>query len=144
MFPTDMLDNVSERYATYDEIGVFTPTAPRNTWPATSATLRAGVTDGTQSHRSSRRGNPGLPDNFSYFSFEVSYKFRQTLPRTQNFQASEAMGRARARWTGPAAAAPSVNFGMTEKKDLMDQGSPRCSVMTIRRCLARSPVAERG
>ena len=33
------------------------------------------------SFRSSRRGNPGMPDYFSYLSFEVSYKFKRKPSR---------------------------------------------------------------
>jgi hypothetical protein len=38
-------------------------------------------TDGTLSYRTSRRGNPALPDTFSYFMFEVSYKFKRSPGR---------------------------------------------------------------
>ena len=41
-------------------------------------------TDGTTSVRTSRRGNPGLPDNFSYFALELSYKFRRS-PGRRNY-----------------------------------------------------------
>jgi opacity protein-like surface antigen len=81
MFLTDMLDNVSERYATYDEIGSVYADSTQQFLARYISDPTGWGTDGTISKGTSRRGNPGLPDNFSYFSFEVSYKFKRTPGR---------------------------------------------------------------
>jgi len=77
MFMTDMLDNVSDRYATYAEIDAAYS-------DATSRELARYIGDptgwgnaGEQNFLTSRRGNPGLLDSFSYLSLEVSYKFKK-------------------------------------------------------------------
>ena len=78
MFFDDMLDNVSERYATYAEIDTYYANDPTRQELARYISDPTGWgTDGTVSRITSRRGNPGLLDNFSYLSFEVSYKFRR-------------------------------------------------------------------
>ncbi|MEZ4738167.1 MAG: hypothetical protein R2818_02145 [Flavobacteriales bacterium] len=77
MFMTDMLDDVSDRYSTYDEIDA-TYSDPRKQELARYISDPTGWgTNGEYSIITSRRGNPGLLDSFSYFSFEVSYKFKK-------------------------------------------------------------------
>jgi hypothetical protein len=84
MFLSDMLDNVSERYATYDEIGTVYADSTQQFLARYISDPTGWGTDGTISKGTSRRGNPGLPDNFSYFAFEVSYKFKRS-PGRKNF-----------------------------------------------------------
>ena len=85
MFISDMLDNVSERYATYDEIGAAYPNDSTMQFLSRYISDPTGWgTNGFINNQTSRRGNPGLPDNFSYLSFEVSYKFRRT-PSKRSF-----------------------------------------------------------
>ena len=84
MFISDMLDNVSERYLTYDEIGRVYADSTSQYMARYISDPTGWGTDGTQSYRSSRRGNPGLPDNFSYFAFELSYKFKRS-PGRKNY-----------------------------------------------------------
>lgn len=74
MFLTDMLDAVSERYLTYDEIGQVYADSTQQYLARYISDPTGWGTDGTQGFRTSQRGKPGLQDNFSYFSFEVSYK----------------------------------------------------------------------
>ncbi len=77
-FITDKLDDVSDRYATYEEIGAAFPGDSTSQYLARYISDPTGWgTDGTVSERTSRRGNPGLPDYFSYLSIEVSYKFKR-------------------------------------------------------------------
>lgn len=77
-FFTDQLDNVSERYATYDEIAQAYPDDLDAQYLARYVSDPTGWgTDGTTGRRTSRRGNPGLLDAYSYLSFEVSYKFKR-------------------------------------------------------------------
>ena len=79
MFTTDLLDDVSDRYATYDEIDAAYPNDPRRQALARYISDPTGYgTDGTYSIVTSRRGNPGLLDSFSYLNLEVSYKFKRT------------------------------------------------------------------
>lgn len=84
MFLTDMLDNVSERYPTYDEIGAVYADSTQQFLARYISDPTGWGTDGTTSIRTSRRGNPGLPDNFSYFALELSYKFRRS-PGRRNY-----------------------------------------------------------
>ena len=84
MFLTDMLDNVSDRYPTYDEIGKVYADSTQQYLARYISDPTGWGTDGTTSYRTSRRGNPGLPDNFSYFSLELSYKFRRS-PGRRNY-----------------------------------------------------------
>jgi hypothetical protein len=84
MFLTDMLDNVSERYTTYDEIGGVYADSTQQYLARYISDPTGWGTDGTLSYRTSRRGNPGLPDNFSYLAFELSYKFKRS-PGRRNF-----------------------------------------------------------
>ncbi|MFT3885483.1 MAG: hypothetical protein QM724_08655 [Flavobacteriales bacterium] len=82
MFMTDLLDAVSDRYATYNEIGKAYPGDSTAQYMARYISDPTGWgTDGTLGIRTSRRGNPGLPDTFSYFMFEVSYKFKRSPGR---------------------------------------------------------------
>jgi hypothetical protein len=82
MFTDDMLDDVSDRYATYDEIDAAYPGDPTRQQLARYISDPSGYgTDGTISQRTSRRGNPGLLDNFSYLNLEVSYKFKRRPTR---------------------------------------------------------------
>ncbi|MCB0770576.1 MAG: hypothetical protein KDC00_09240 [Flavobacteriales bacterium] len=84
MFMTDMLDDVSDRYSTYEEID-NTYSDPRKQELARYISDPTGWgTDGTYSIVTSRRGNPGLLDSFSYFALEVSYKFRRR-PHRRSF-----------------------------------------------------------
>lgn len=81
MFITDMLDAVSDRYATYSEIGQAYPDSTKQFLARYVSDPTGYGTDGTTGFRTSRRGNPGLPDSFSYFTFEVSYKFKHKAVR---------------------------------------------------------------
>ncbi|MEO8588795.1 MAG: hypothetical protein ABI432_05450 [Flavobacteriales bacterium] len=79
MFTTDLIDDVSDRYATYDEIDAAYPNDPERQEMARYISDPTGRgTDGTTSIFTSRRGNPGLLDSFSFLSLEVSYKFKRT------------------------------------------------------------------
>lgn len=81
MFFTDLLDAVSDRYATYAELA--------QAYPDTTAQMMARYisdptgwgTNGQESVFSSRRGNPGLPDAFNFLSLEVCYKFKRNTQR---------------------------------------------------------------
>ena len=81
MFFTDMLDAVSNRYATYAEIGKAYPDSARQYMARYISDPTGWGTDGKESLYTSRRGNPGLPDSFSYLTFEVSYKFKRSPMR---------------------------------------------------------------
>ncbi len=81
MFFTDMLDAVSDRYATYDEIAKVYPDSTRQYMARYISDPTGWGTDGKESLFTSRRGNPGLPDSFSYFSLEISYKFKRSPSR---------------------------------------------------------------
>ena len=73
-FITDYLDDVSDRYATYEELKASSP-------DATSFEMAKYISDpsglGTSGSigTASRRGNPDLKDAFTYLSVEVAYKF---------------------------------------------------------------------
>ncbi len=84
MFLTDMLDNVSEHYATYDELGGVYADSTQQFLARYISDPTGYGTNGTATGGTSARGNPGLPDNFSYLAFEVSYKFRRS-PGRKNF-----------------------------------------------------------
>ncbi len=82
MFTTDLLDDVSDRYATYTEIDATYAGDPTKQELARYISDPTGWgTDGTSSIITSRRGNPGLLDSFSYVSLEVSYKFKRKPSR---------------------------------------------------------------
>ncbi|MBL0126720.1 MAG: hypothetical protein IPP83_04515 [Flavobacteriales bacterium] len=82
MFTDDHIDDVSDRYATYDEISKAYPGDPRRQALARYISDPTGDgTDGTDGYFTSRRGNPGLLDTISFLSFEVSYKFKRGIGR---------------------------------------------------------------
>ncbi len=85
-FFTDQLDNVSERYASYDEIARAYPNSVEDQLLARyiSDPTGWGTNGEPQSIYTSRRGNPGLVDAYSYFSFEISYKFKRR-PNRRSF-----------------------------------------------------------
>lgn len=82
MFTDDHIDDVSDRYATYDEISKAYPNDPTRQALARYISDPTGDgTDGTQGVFTSRRGNPGLLDAISFVNFEVSYKFKRGVGR---------------------------------------------------------------
>lgn len=82
MFTDDMIDNVSNRYATYAEIDAAYPGDPTKQELARYISDPTGRgTDGTEGFRTSRRGNPGLLDTVSFINLEVSYKFKRKPSR---------------------------------------------------------------
>lgn len=81
MFFTDMLDAVSDRYATYAEIGQAYPDSTQQFMARYISDPTGWGTTGKESLFTSPRGNPGLPDSFSYLSFEVCYKFKRSHMR---------------------------------------------------------------
>jgi len=77
-FFTDKLDDVSDRYATWNEIDQTYPGDPSRQELARYISDPTGWgTIGTIDPKTSPRGNPQLPDGISYFSVEVSYKFKR-------------------------------------------------------------------
>lgn len=81
-FATDYLDNVSQRYVTYNELGAVYAGDSAAQYMARYISDPTGWgTDGSMGSATSSRGNPGMPDYFSYLSFEVSYKFRRKPSR---------------------------------------------------------------
>ncbi|MCB0794914.1 MAG: hypothetical protein KDB88_09265 [Flavobacteriales bacterium] len=81
-FFTDKLDDVSDRYATYDEIDATYADDPVSQQLARYISDPTGWgTTGTIEPRTSPRGNPALPDGLSYLSIEVSYKFKRKPSR---------------------------------------------------------------
>ena len=78
-FFSDQLDNVSERYAGYNEIAAAYPDDPakQNLARYISDPTGWGTDGDPNSKYTSRRGNPALYDAFTYLSFEVSYKFKR-------------------------------------------------------------------
>lgn len=81
MFFTDMLDAVSDRYATYDELARAYPDSTQQMMARYISDPTGWGTNGKESLFTSRRGNPGLPDSFSYFSVEVSWTFKRSPMR---------------------------------------------------------------
>jgi len=81
MFLTDMLDDVSDRYATYDEIDATYVDARDQDLARYISDPTGWGTVGQVDLRTSPRGNPALLDSFSYFSLEVSYKFKRSPAR---------------------------------------------------------------
>lgn len=78
MFMTDELDDVSNTYATYDEIDMAYSTTREQTMARyISDPTGWGTVGDNESIYTSRRGNPGLLDSFSYLNLEVSYKFKK-------------------------------------------------------------------
>lgn len=80
-FFTDMLDGVSDRYATYAELAQIYPDSTRQMMARYISDPTGWGTNGEESLYTSRRGNPGLKDSFSYFSIEVSWKFKRSPAR---------------------------------------------------------------
>ncbi|MBK9195893.1 MAG: hypothetical protein IPO17_13155 [Flavobacteriales bacterium] len=81
-FISDKIDDVSDRYSTHDEIGGAFPNDSTQQFLARYVSDPSGFgTDGTTGIKTSRRGNPGLPDYFSYLMVEVSYKFKRRPSR---------------------------------------------------------------
>jgi hypothetical protein len=74
-FFTDFLDDVSERYATYEELRAAFPDDEQFEMAKYISDPTGLGTDGYISAATSRRGNPELKDAFSFFSVEASYKF---------------------------------------------------------------------
>jgi hypothetical protein len=72
---------VSDRYATYAEIGQVYPDSAQQYMARYVSDPTGWGTNGKESLFTSRRGNPGLPDSFSYFTIEVSYKFKRSATR---------------------------------------------------------------
>lgn len=81
MFFTDMLDAVSDRYATYAELAQIYPDSAQQMMARYISDPTGWGTNGEESLFTSRRGNPGLKDSFSYFSFEVCWKFKRSPAR---------------------------------------------------------------
>jgi len=83
MFTNDMVDDVSDRYPTFQEIEAAYPNDPVRQELARYIADPSGLgSDGVEgSIRTSRRGNPGLLDTMSFLSLEVSYKFKRKPSR---------------------------------------------------------------
>lgn len=78
MFMTDELDDVSSSYATYEEIdNVYSTAREQALARYISDPTGWGTVGDNESIYTSRRGNPGLLDSFSYLSLEISYKFKK-------------------------------------------------------------------
>lgn len=79
MFLDDMIDDVSDRYATYDEIDAVYAGDPMQQALARyiSDPTGRGTNGTTNPVFTSPRGNPGLLDSVSFLSVEVSYKFKR-------------------------------------------------------------------
>ena len=73
-FLTDYLDDVSSRYATYDELKSIFPDAEQFELAKYISDPTGLGTNGVQS-TASKRGNPDKKDSFTYLSLEVAYKF---------------------------------------------------------------------
>jgi hypothetical protein len=74
-FLTDYLDDVSEAYATYKEIEQQFPNDPIKQELAKYISDPTGKgTDGYVDAFTSRRGNPGITDSYSFISMEIAYK----------------------------------------------------------------------
>lgn len=75
-FVTDYLDDVSERYATYEEIAANYPNDPTKQELAKYISDPTGKgTNGYVGVQTSRRGNHVKTDGYTYISLEVAYKF---------------------------------------------------------------------
>lgn len=72
-FLTDYLDDVSDRYATYDELKASFPD-PATFEMAKYISDPSGLGTGGVIATASRRGNPDTKDAFTYVSLEASYK----------------------------------------------------------------------
>lgn len=76
-FFTDMLDGVSDRYATYAEIGQAYSDSTTQYMARYISDPTGWGTNGEESVFTSRRGNPALADAFSYVMLEVSWTFKR-------------------------------------------------------------------
>ncbi|MFM2206834.1 MAG: hypothetical protein RL213_809 [Bacteroidota bacterium] len=74
-FFTDYLDDVSDGYATYEELRAAFPDDGRFEIAKYISDPTGWGTNGYVGPYTSIRGNPGLKDAFTYVSFEVAYKF---------------------------------------------------------------------
>jgi hypothetical protein len=84
LFTNDRVDDVSDRYTTWAEIESTYANSPTDQQLARYISDPSGGwgTDGEDtSIRTSPRGNPRLLDTMSYFSLEVSYKFKRRPSR---------------------------------------------------------------
>lgn len=81
-FFSDRLDDVSGRYVTDEELNQLFPNDPEKQELAryiSDPTDRG--TNGDIGVYTSRRGNPGLPDAFTYAAFDVTYTFKKRPAR---------------------------------------------------------------
>jgi hypothetical protein len=75
-FLTDYLDDVSERYATLEEIRANFPNDPNKQQLAAYISDPTGKgTNGFEGPQTSRRGNKIKTDGYTYISLEISYNF---------------------------------------------------------------------
>ena len=74
-FLTDYLDDVSTRYATYDELHQTFQQPEQFELAKYISDPTGRGTDGTTGIHTSRRGNPSLKDSFTFFNIEVAYHF---------------------------------------------------------------------
>ncbi len=75
-FFTDYLDDVSGRYATYEELAASFPDLNQFILSKYISDPSGRGTNGYIGTATSPRGNPSLSDAFTYLSFEASYKIR--------------------------------------------------------------------
>lgn len=81
LFFTDMLDAVSNRYATYAELAQAYPDSTQQMMARYISDPTGWGTNGEESLYTSKRGNPGLKDSFSYLSVEFCWKFKRSPSR---------------------------------------------------------------
>ena len=74
-FITDYLDDVSDRYATYDELKSAFPDAYKYELAKYISDPTGRGTNGLTGKATSPRGNPYMKDTFTFFGIEVSYNF---------------------------------------------------------------------
>ena len=75
VFLSDYLDDVSGRYATYDELKTTFPDAKQYELSKYISDPTGMGTNGYIGPATSVRGNPNRKDSFTYLSLEVAYKF---------------------------------------------------------------------
>jgi len=73
-FLTDYLDDVSDRYATYNELATSFPDPTKFEIAKYISDPTGKGTTGVISPQTSPRGNPGMKDSFTFLSLEVAYK----------------------------------------------------------------------
>ena len=73
-FVTDYLDDVSQRYATYEEIQANFPDPEKQKLAKYISDPTGKGTDGFEGPQTSKRGNSHKTDGFAYLSLEVSYR----------------------------------------------------------------------